>query len=195
MTGLVCTVSIIGYVMSSCQFQCSCDGDAECEVAKSNIESCRASVSYATRNDTIVSCTEARWICAADAECGKALEYYHLYCRAMFRGRTCSERCKNSLNILQRQSKAVKLTECQCQPQEQIDGFPCQDIKQNMLQLCFAPEAEPDLSDTTLANDLLELEDDLEENEIDVDENLVKSSASRATSVLIMAVILMLCKI
>jgi len=32
-----------------------------------------------------LTCAEARWVCTSDAECGKALEYYHLYCRAMFR--------------------------------------------------------------------------------------------------------------
>ena len=42
---------------------CNCDGDIECETAKKKIEACRDSVTYATRNDTIVSCTEARWIC------------------------------------------------------------------------------------------------------------------------------------
>ena len=81
--------SVISY------FQCNCDADSDCEVAKEKIEACRDSVTYATRNDTIVSCTEARWICLADAECGKALEYYHLFCRSMFRGKGCSERCKN----------------------------------------------------------------------------------------------------
>ena len=53
-----------------------------------------------------------RWICDSDSECSKALEYYHLYCRGMFRGRVCTSRCKNSISILRRQTQAKKLEEC-----------------------------------------------------------------------------------
>ena len=92
--------------------QCDCEGDPECEMARRQIESCRASVVYATRHDTVVSCTEAQWICGADSECGKALEYYNFNCRAMFRGKRCSQRCKNSLTILSRQRAATKPADC-----------------------------------------------------------------------------------
>jgi len=143
---------------------------SDCEVAKENIEACRDSVTYATRNDTIVSCTEARWICLADAECGKALEYYHLFCRSMFRGKGCSERCKNSLSILRRQDKAAKLSDCQCEASEKIDNFLCTDIKENMKNLC----SDPDFEETTLKPEIdtnytqIEEENAIE-NEIDVD--------------------------
>ena len=96
-----------------------------------------SSVLHATKNGTIVSCTEARWICSADAECGKALEYYQLYCQSMFRGRKCTQRCKNSWNILHRQEKAEKLVNCECQNDELFDTFECQDIKDNMESLCL----------------------------------------------------------
>ena len=89
--------------------QCDCAGDFECLNARRRIEACRNDVIYANRLDTVVSCTEAQWICTADAECGKALEYYNLLCRGMFKGKRCNQRCKNSIRILSRQTKAIKL--------------------------------------------------------------------------------------
>ena len=163
-------------IKSHFMLQCDCGEDVECQTAKSQIEACRDPVTYATRNDTIVSCTEARWICSADAECGKALEYYHLLCRNMFRGRKCSERCKNSLNILQRQEKAAKLLECQCDPNaELIESFQCSDIKQNMQELCFEPQA--DLTSTphpSVTTEETPYPDDVE-NEVDVDNKIASS--------------------
>ena len=67
---------------------------------------------YATREDTIVSCSAAQWICAADPLCSTALEYYNRFCQAMFRGKKCTDRCMNSINILGRQPKASKLESC-----------------------------------------------------------------------------------
>ena len=162
-----------------CYLQCDCGEDVECRTAKSKIEACRDPVTYANRNDTIVSCTEARWICSADAECGKALEYYHLLCRNMFRGRKCSERCKNSLNILQRQDKAAKLLECQCDPNaEPIESFECSDIKQNMQELCF----EPDLTSTPHPAVTTTPYPDDSENEVDVETKVKASSGLNITS-------------
>ena len=116
--------------------QCDCQGDKECQLARHQIESCRASVVYATRYDTVVSCTEAQWICMADAECAKALEYYNFNCKAMFRGKRCNQRCKNSMAILSRQAQAMKLADCRCEYNERIGNFYCSDIKRNMAQLC-----------------------------------------------------------
>ena len=90
-------------------FQCNCNGDFECLNARKRIEACRNDVIYANRLDTVVSCTEAQWICTADAECSKALEYYNLLCKGMFKGKRCNQRCKNSIQILTRQTKAIKL--------------------------------------------------------------------------------------
>jgi len=158
---------------------CNCDGDVECEVAKLKIEVCRDLVTFATRNDTVVSCTEARWICHSDAECGKALEYYHSFCRSMFRGKNCTERCKNSLNILRRQTKAMKLIECQCGTEEKIDDFLCSDIKKNMQNLCY----EPEIFDETTLNPILEFvpvnENVLNEIEVDDKKPIVKSSGEK----------------
>ena len=90
-------------------FQCNCTGDTYCEQSKQNVQSCQKEVMYATREDTIVSCSAAQWICAADPLCSTALEYYNRFCQAMFRGKKCSDRCMNSIGILRRQPKASKL--------------------------------------------------------------------------------------
>ena len=160
----------------SFKFQCDCDGEPECQVAKTKIQACKDSVLYANRNDTIVNCNEAQWICQADAECGKALEYYNLLCRSMFKGKKCTERCKNSINILRRQDKAAKLSHCHCQPNEYLDEFLCSDIKQNMENLCF----EPEIVEETTLQPIVEIidvyEDSIDTNEIDVDEKLNKIS-------------------
>ena len=49
----------------------------------------------------------------------------------------CSERCKNSINILKRQRMAHKLAQCKCAEGERILEFGCQDIMDNMQTLCF----------------------------------------------------------
>lgn len=82
--------------------QCQC-ADELCEETKRRVEVCRPSVVRATRNESIVSCRVAQWICGADALCSTALEYYHRFCRSMFHGRKCTHRCKNSISILRRQ--------------------------------------------------------------------------------------------
>ena len=97
--------------------------------------------------DTVVSCTAAQWICAADPMCSTALEYYNRFCQAMFRGKKCTARCMNSIDILRRQKAAQKLENCQCDGTEEYD---CQNIKINMENLCLAPSQ-------------------MEDNEIDVD--------------------------
>lgn len=113
--------------------QCDCSDDF-CLDSKSRVEVCRHQVTMATRNESIVSCTVAQWICEADALCSKALEYYNEYCRSMFHGKKCSHRCRNSISILRRQEKAAKLTTCRCDGQEEYD---CPRIQNNMARLCF----------------------------------------------------------
>jgi hypothetical protein len=96
-------------------------------------------VLHATRNDTVVSCATAQWICGADPQCATALEYYNNFCEAMFRGRHCTDRCHNSIRILQRQAAAAKLESCACSGEESFD---CTAIKYNMQRLCFAKEKD-----------------------------------------------------
>eukprot|EP00095_Tigriopus_kingsejongensis_P004061 maker-scaffold5_size1054832-snap-gene-9.19 protein:Tk04061 transcript:maker-scaffold5_size1054832-snap-gene-9.19-mRNA-1 annotation:"growth arrest-specific protein 1 precursor" len=142
---------------------CDCP-DETCERTKINLQTCRPSVTYATRSDTVVSCSEARWICLSDAVCGNALEYYHRLCRGLFKGNRCSDRCKNSLAILRRQEKAVKLEHCVCRDDEMMEEFQCKDIQSNTRTLCYDPPDEEEEEATTLEPD------NMFENEVDVDE-------------------------
>ncbi|XP_019870298.2 growth arrest-specific protein 1 isoform X2 [Aethina tumida] len=111
---------------------CKCS-DNECEEQKRRAEICRPVVEKAT-NKTVVSCQVAQWICAADALCSTALDYYNRYCKAMFHGKKCTARCNNSISILTRQQKAKKLTTCICDGEEDYD---CAGIRRNMDKLCF----------------------------------------------------------
>jgi hypothetical protein len=99
---------------------------------------CQAEVSYATQPDTVVSCSAAQWICAADPLCSTALDYYNRFCGAMFAGKRCTKRCLNSINILKRQAAAAKLETCYCDGTEK--DFDCPAVKRNMERLCFGPE-------------------------------------------------------
>lgn len=113
--------------------QCECS-DEFCADSKKRVEVCRPQVIIANMNDTVVSCRVAQWICAADALCSTALDYYNRYCRLMFHGKKCSHRCRNSISILRRQEKAAKLTTCRCDGYEPYD---CPQIQNNMARLCF----------------------------------------------------------
>lgn len=110
------------------------------------MEVCRHQVTIATRNESVVTCRVAQWICEADALCSKALEYYNEYCRSMFHGKKCSHRCRNSISILRRQEKAAKLTTCRCDGQEDYD---CPRIQNNMARLCFHTHPVPPEEITT----------------------------------------------
>lgn len=111
-----------------------------CRETKERAEVCRPHVTRATRNESIVSCRVAEWICSADGVCNTALEYYHHNCRSMIHGRKCNNKCKNSINILRRQEKATKLTTCVCDGREEYD---CEQIRANMERLCYNREPTP----------------------------------------------------
>jgi len=121
--------------------KCNCSGDSNCEKSKLNIRPCQHEVLEATKPDSIVSCTAAQWICSADKPCKTALEWYNYYCQSMFKGKECSARCKNSLNILKRQASASKLEKCYCDGTEDFD---CVNIKTNMEELCYRETNEID---------------------------------------------------
>lgn len=116
---------------------CDCGDNEFCRKSKERIEVCRPEVSHATADDTVVSCSVAKWICAADTLCSTALDFYHRLCRPMFHGRKCTPRCNNSLAILDRQEKAGKLRDCYCDGSE---DFPCRDMKRNTERLCYGRE-------------------------------------------------------
>ncbi|XP_015515018.1 growth arrest-specific protein 1 [Neodiprion lecontei] len=113
---------------------CNCARDDRlCEQSKQRVEVCRPSVMI-EMNNTRVSCRIATSICNADTLCAKALEYYNGFCGSMFRGKKCTKRCRNSINILRRQDKAAKLITCVCDGAEDYD---CTGIHRNMNWLCF----------------------------------------------------------
>lgn len=95
---------------------------------------CRPQVLIANKNETVVSCRVAQWICAADALCTTALDYYNRFCRLMFHGKKCTHRCMNSISILRRQDKAAKLNSCKC---DGFEDYDCPQIQSNMAKLCF----------------------------------------------------------
>lgn len=119
--------------------QCNCT-DNHCREQKKRVEVCRPSVLTATQAESVVSCEVAQWICSSDGQCSTALEYYHKHCKAMFRGKKCSKRCLNSINILMRQEKAKKLNTCICNSR---DGVQCWTVQRNMDRLCFNKTRKP----------------------------------------------------
>lgn len=142
--------------------KCNCTDDAFCHSSKKNIAQCEAEVFQATQPHTVVSCSAARWICAADSQCSTALDYYHQYCAAMFKGKKCTKRCLNAIHILKKQKSASKLEHCVCDGSE---DFQCRKIKDNMEQLCFN---QPDKEN---------IDPDIHTNEIDSGSFHLRSSA------------------
>ncbi|QQP54395.1 Uncharacterized protein FKW44_007217, partial [Caligus rogercresseyi] len=59
-----------------------------CLRTKESLSICEDEVNYATRMDTIVSCSAATWICSADPSCAAALDYYHIFCTSCSRAAT-----------------------------------------------------------------------------------------------------------
>ena len=119
--------------------QCSCtsvdkSGEESCMVEKARVEPCRSEVTWNTAPDTEVSCSAATWICAADPLCSTAMLYYRENCKAMFKGRKCGKKCKNSLDIMLRQKSAAKLTTCYCEGTEDYD---CSAVRLHTDVLCF----------------------------------------------------------
>merc|ERR1712107_202353 len=56
---------------------------------------------------------------------------------AMFKGRKCSKKCKNSLDIMLRKKSAAKLTTCYCEGTEDYD---CSAVRLHTDVLCFGKE-------------------------------------------------------
>lgn len=118
--------------------KCECE-DEYCLEAKSRIDVCRPSVLRGAANVTS-SCRLSQLICTADAQCATALGYYHRLCRAMYRGRKCSHKCLNAIEILRKQEKAAPLTGCQCDGNEDYD---CPRMQNNLARLCFHKKLDP----------------------------------------------------
>jgi growth arrest-specific protein 1 len=138
--------------------ECRCGEDAACADKKRRIEPCRAAVTWQSSPNSRVACSAATWICLADPLCATALDYYNRNCQAMFRGRKCSRRCRNSLDILLRQGAATKLATCTCDGTEE---FECASIRENTDVLCFGK------TKTTDNEGIGTTDDDSSVNEID----------------------------
>lgn len=112
--------------------QCQCE-DEYCVQARGRIDVCRPQVLRGAANVTS-SCRLSQMVCMADAQCAVALSYYKQLCKSMFKGRKCSNRCRNSIEILMKQEKAAPLTACQCDGNEDYD---CPQMQSNLERLCF----------------------------------------------------------
>jgi len=126
--------------------ECSCE-DSNCLLQKERVEPCRAEVTWNTSPDTIVSCSVATWICAANPLCSTAMDYYNRNCQKMFMGKKCSKRCKNSLDIMLRQESANKLATCYC---EGTEDFECINIRRNTDVLCFGKKEVVEIIENTV---------------------------------------------
>ncbi|XP_047522162.1 growth arrest-specific protein 1-like [Pieris napi] len=111
---------------------CQCE-DEYCVDAKQKIYVCRAQVLKGAA-DATASCRLSQLICQADSQCGTALVYYNDNCRSVYRGRKCSKKCLNSIEILRKQEKAAALTACRCDGNEDYD---CPRMQSNLAKLCF----------------------------------------------------------
>jgi len=126
--------------------ECSCE-DSNCHLQKARVEPCRTEVTWNTSPDTVVSCSAATWICAADTLCSTAMDYYNRNCQKMFMGKKCSRRCKNSLDIMLRQKSAAKLATCYC---EGTEDFECINIRRNTDVLCFGKKEVVEMVENTV---------------------------------------------
>ncbi|KAI5633762.1 growth arrest-specific protein 1-like [Phthorimaea operculella] len=112
---------------------CQCE-DEYCVETKERMEVCRPQVLRGAANAT-ASCRLSQLICLADAQCATALSYYDEFCRSMYRrGRKCSNKCLNSIEILRKQEKAAALAACRCDGNEDYD---CPRMQRNLQRLCF----------------------------------------------------------
>ncbi|XP_026461994.1 growth arrest-specific protein 1-like isoform X2 [Ctenocephalides felis] len=123
---------------------CVCD-DNYCRESKLRLDVCRPHVAR-LGNATEVPCRLAAQICSADQQCYTALQYYQRLCGAMFAGRKCTARCRNSIAILRRQDNAARLAGCSCDGTEDFD---CAGIQENMSRLCFHKHHKATSSSTT----------------------------------------------
>ncbi|KAL4714935.1 hypothetical protein ACJJTC_003086, partial [Scirpophaga incertulas] len=116
---------------------CKCE-DEFCESVRRRVDVCRPQVLKGAANVTS-SCRLSQLVCMADAQCAVALGYYKQLCKSMFKGRKCSSRCRNSIEILMKQEKAASLTACQCDGMEDYD---CPRMQNNLDRLCLRKNHE-----------------------------------------------------
>lgn len=113
---------------------CDCQSNEYCLASKQRGLLCKTQVEKALDPKTVVSCSTASSICMADQSCAPALGYYYRNCRPLLSQRHCSASCNNSLAVLHRQPKALKLISCRCDGSEE---FPCLKLKTLTERLCL----------------------------------------------------------
>lgn len=137
---------------------CDCQSNDYCMASKVRSQLCKAQVDKSLDPKTVVSCSTASWICMADQSCAPALGFYYRNCRSLLSQRHCSARCNNSLTVLHRQPKALKLISCQCDGSE---DFPCLRLKTFTEQLCLNKQAAAAASSLSImGNDQLTTEEE-----------------------------------
>ncbi|KAK3096742.1 hypothetical protein FSP39_002850 [Pinctada imbricata] len=109
-----------------------------CEEKKQRVQVCATDVINAWKSmddpSVVISCTLALWLCEADSSCLTALNYFTENCSNLMKGRQCSSRCNNSMNILYQQKQAQKLHTCNCEGTE--IGFDCSKMRKYTDVLC-----------------------------------------------------------
>ena len=129
-----------GYDFMDCECSTGTEDDREyCEERKGRVQDCASNVIKAWKkmNDSsvVISCTLALWLCEADSSCLTALLYFNDNCSGLMKGRKCTDRCNNSINILFQQERAKKLQTCHCEGTEA--QFNCRNMRKYMDALCY----------------------------------------------------------
>ncbi|CAL1526108.1 unnamed protein product [Lymnaea stagnalis] len=123
---------------------CDCHKGEVCAQRKERVEICQREVLESMnilREDSLpVSCNLARGICEADTSCLAALQYYYDHCSRLLSGLRCTSKCRNSLEILSRQSHASKLKNCNCDGSE---DYNCRALKVNTETMCLHNKLRP----------------------------------------------------
>lgn len=131
---------------------CDCDGNEDCALWKKRITLCSDDVLAALEtldNEEVISCSLARMLCEANTVCFTSLDYYEENCKNLWERHStnleCSERCNNSLNILNKQPRAAKLDNCLCDNSDPlVSEDTCIRMKYNTKTYC--QNEEPDKS-------------------------------------------------
>lgn len=109
-----------------------------CKEKKQRVQVCATDVINAWKSmddpSVVISCTLALWLCEADSSCLTALNYFSENCSNLMKGRQCSSRCNNSINILYQQKQAQKLQTCRCEGTE--IGINCSKMRKYTDVLC-----------------------------------------------------------
>jgi len=176
-------IALISTIEGERLMECECE-DEDCREQKARVEPCRSSVQSLVSPNSIVSCTTAGYVCMSDPGCNTALQYYNTNCQAMFEGKKCNKRCKNSLEILLKQNQSNKLINCNC---DGTENFECESIKLNMERLCYENKTLESTNsvETTTLKTLVEEDENKKETEFIHERNSSRKSSYLVISILV----------